>query len=207
MIRSPARTVFSAATSCACTGTAPYVARKVAVAERVVEVLVGVDDADDIAGAEPAYVLDHGAGRLGRRVRVDDQQPAVAADEGDVQVEPLVPGHPHPVGDLDERSDARIAAYVGRVSEEASAEAGVQLAAQQVAELGDVLGRARERDHGRVGAGEVDPPDLDAAGLRLVRVTPTTSLIGVPAVVAPPGAARPGGSCSRARPSAGGSRG
>ena len=59
--------------------------------------------ADHLAGAEPAYVVDDRAGRRARRVGVDDQQPAVAADEGDVDVEPLVPGHPDPVGDLGER--------------------------------------------------------------------------------------------------------
>ena len=40
-------------------------------------------------------------------VGVDDQQPAVAADQGDVDVEPVVAGDPDPVGDLGEAGSWR----------------------------------------------------------------------------------------------------
>ena len=73
---------------------------ELAVAERVVEVLVGVDDTDDLPGAEAAYVLDHRARGGARGVRVDHEQASITADERDVDVEPRVAGHPHPVGDL-----------------------------------------------------------------------------------------------------------
>ncbi len=59
------------------------------VAEGVVEVLVGVDDRDHVAGAEPAHELE-GATALGLGgAGVDDQQAPVAGDHADVDVEGL----------------------------------------------------------------------------------------------------------------------
>jgi hypothetical protein len=72
-----------------------------AVAERVVEVLVRVDHADDLAGQGAHLVRDRRRGPLGC-VGVDHQQPELAADDADVDVEPAVPGHPAAVGHLDE---------------------------------------------------------------------------------------------------------
>ncbi len=74
-----------------------------AVAEGVVEVLVGVHDRDHLAGAERADVLDHLAGGDGRGVGVDDEQAGRPADQRDVDVEPLVASDPDVVGDLGER--------------------------------------------------------------------------------------------------------
>ncbi len=78
-------------------GTSPYSSRKARVAEGVVEVVVGVHQADHRPRREPAQVGEHLAGRLGRGVGVDDQQAGLALDHGDVDVVPLVARHPDPV--------------------------------------------------------------------------------------------------------------
>ncbi len=87
------------------------------------------------AGGE---VVDHSPGRLLRGVGVDHQQSAGAADERDVDVEPLVARDPHPVGDLDEPAPrlAHGRAYAPRY-DGWSAEAGVRLAAHLITELGE----------------------------------------------------------------------
>ena len=73
-----------------------------AVAEGVVEVLVGVEDRGHRADAERAYVVDDRSRRPARRLGVHDQQAVRTTHQAHVQVEPVLPGHPHPVGHLSE---------------------------------------------------------------------------------------------------------
>ena len=77
------------------------------VAERVVEVLVGVDHRHHLAHPEPADLLDHPPGLDLRAVGVHHEQAPLAADQPDVDVEELVARHPAPVGDLDEAGVVR----------------------------------------------------------------------------------------------------
>ena len=73
------------------------------VAEDVVEVLVGVHQCRPAAARESRRrSAMHLAGRLGRGVRVDDEQAGLALDHGDVDVVPLVARDPDPVADLRE---------------------------------------------------------------------------------------------------------
>ena len=72
------------------------------VAEVVVPVLVGVDEAGERSRAEAAYVVGHDARLRGRAVGVDHEQAVGAADEGDVDVHPVVVRHPHAWCDLGE---------------------------------------------------------------------------------------------------------
>ena len=71
-----------------------------AVAERVVPVLVAVDGQEHGQAAHPPQVGDHFAGQRGRRLRVEHQQPGLAGDDRDVDVEPRVARDPDPVGHL-----------------------------------------------------------------------------------------------------------
>ncbi len=71
-----------------------------AVAERVVPVLVAVDGEEHRQAAHPPQVGDHLAGQRSRRLRVEDQQPGLAGDHRDVDVEPGVARDPHSVGHL-----------------------------------------------------------------------------------------------------------
>ena len=133
-----------------------------AVAEGVVEVLVGVDDRDDLAGAERPDVLDHLARGHRGRVGVDHEQPVGAADQGDVDVEPLVARHPDVVGDLGERHSPSIGQGVALRAR--SADAGVQLVPQEQAELLDGPGRPGEPQAGLVATVHVDPGQLGTVG-------------------------------------------
>jgi hypothetical protein len=74
-----------------------------AVAEGVVEVLVRVDDRRDVADPEGPDLLHDGPGRTCRRLGVDDDEAGRAPDQADVEVVPLLPGHPDPVGHLAEQ--------------------------------------------------------------------------------------------------------
>ena len=84
-----------------------------AVAEGVVEVLMGVEHRRHGPDPERSDVIDDRACRTGRRLGVDDQQTVRTADETHVQVEPLLPGHPHPVGHLSESRHTREPSKVG----------------------------------------------------------------------------------------------
>ena len=84
-----------------------------AVAEGVVEVLVGVEDRRHRPHPERADVVDDRARGAARRLGVDDQQTVGATDQAHVQVEPLLPGHPHPVGHLSESRHVRQPSKVG----------------------------------------------------------------------------------------------
>ena len=84
-----------------------------AVAEGVVEVLMGVEHRRHGPDPEPSDVIDDRACRTGRRLGVHDQQTVRTADETHVQVEPLLPGHPHPVGHLSESRHTREPSKVG----------------------------------------------------------------------------------------------
>ena len=84
-----------------------------AVAEGVVEVLMGVEDRGHRTDPERAYVVHDRARRPARGLGVDDQQPVRTTDQTHVQVEPLLPGHPHPVGHLSESRHAGEPSKVG----------------------------------------------------------------------------------------------
>jgi heat-inducible transcriptional repressor len=94
-------------------------------AEGVVEVPVGVDDPDHVAGAEPARVGHDLAPRRTRAVGVDHQQAPVAADQADVDVEPRVSRHPDPRCHLGEVTHGLDPSSIGtqsvRVPEEVAA--------------------------------------------------------------------------------------
>jgi hypothetical protein len=72
------------------------------VAEAVVEVRVGVHGRGHRCGRQPVDGGPLPLADLGRPPGVDHEQPRVAADDRDVDVEEFEPGDPAPVGDLDE---------------------------------------------------------------------------------------------------------
>ena len=134
--------------------------RKVRVAEAVVEVLVGVDHLDDLAGAERPDVVDHLARPPAEAWVSTTSSPRSPRTTRHVDVEPRVARDPDPVGDLGERHAAVLGAAC-----RSSAEAGVQLAAQQVAELvGACVARRGKSRRRRCAPLEVDPLHLDAVG-------------------------------------------
>jgi hypothetical protein len=72
------------------------------VAEGVVEVRVGVDHRDHLVAGHATQRVEDLAHRPLGGVGVHDDEATLSADDCDVDVEPGVPGHPDPVGDLGE---------------------------------------------------------------------------------------------------------
>ena len=70
------------------------------VAEVVVPVLVGIDQRREWSGSQTAYVGGDDPRLPLGAVCVDHHQPVGPADQGDVDVQPVVAGHPDTVRDL-----------------------------------------------------------------------------------------------------------